>query len=63
MLQDIHLSGFPTYTKARKRNKKDQNYHHYSTPTPLGESQATEGRTYDANESEALRAWVQKVYT
>jgi hypothetical protein len=59
MLQDFHLS-FPTYIKAKKRNKKDTTYHHYSTPVPSGEAWAIERRTYNANVSKAGRAWAQK---
>jgi hypothetical protein len=32
-------------------------------PAPSGELRAAEGRTYDVNESEARRVWVQRVST
>jgi hypothetical protein len=46
----------PYLHKGKKRNKKDTNYHHYSTLAPSGELWPTKGMTYDANESEAGRA-------
>jgi hypothetical protein len=48
--------GFPYLHKSKRNN--NINYHHYYSPTPSGESQATEGRMYDTSESKARHARV-----
>jgi hypothetical protein len=50
-------------TQSQKKSKKDTNYHNYSTPAPSGEPMTTKGGMYDASESEARCAWVQRVST
>jgi hypothetical protein len=55
---------FPYLHRGKKnRNKKDKTYHNYSTTMPSGEPWATERGTYNTNEYEARRAWVQRVST
>jgi hypothetical protein len=51
------------YLHKGKKNQNDTNYHHYSTPTPLGEPQAVDEATNDANESKAGSTWVQRAST